>query len=66
MMLYNQETKRKTVVGCRAYTCSKVDHGCCSCCDGIHLRVDFVFGFIHLVFAPSLGCLKLNGKMMMI
>lgn len=40
------------------HTCSEVDHGCGACCNGIHLGMDLMFGLIHLVFAPGLGCLE--------
>lgn len=43
-------------------TCSQVDHGCCACCDSIHLRMDFMFGLVHLVFAPGFGCLEQSEK----
>lgn len=43
-------------------TCSQVDHGGGACCDGIHLGMDLMFGLIHLVFAPGLGCLEQRKK----
>lgn len=36
-------------------TCSEVDHGCRSSCDGTDLRVDFMFGFVHFVLNPGSG-----------
>lgn len=41
-------------------TCSEVDHGRCSSGDSIHLRVDFMFGFIHFVLDPNSGCLRVQ------
>lgn len=41
----------------QALTCSEIDHRCCSSSDGINLRVDFMFGFIHFVLNPNPGCL---------
>lgn len=43
-------------------TCSEVDHGGGACCDSIHLGMDLMFGLIHLVFAPGLGCLEQGRK----
>lgn len=48
--------------GCKVFTCGQVDHGCCACCDGVHLGVDFMLGFIHFVPTPSLGCLQTERK----
>lgn len=50
------------VVRLSIFTCSEVDHGCGACCDGVHLRMDLMFGLVHLVFPPGLGCLEQRKK----
>lgn len=35
-------------------TCSEINHRCRSCSNSIHLRVNFMFGLIHLVLPPGL------------
>lgn len=41
-------------------TSCEVDNRGRSCRDGVDLRVDFMFGLVHLVLDPNLG--RLRGK----
>lgn len=60
--MWTNSTNMKTWRCCSDSTCSEVDHRGGACCDGIHLGMDLMFGLIHLVFAPGLGCLKQRKK----
>lgn len=51
-----------TIVWWGGSTCCEVDHGCGSCCDGIHLRMDLMLGLVHLVFTPGLRSLEKMNK----
>lgn len=43
-------------------TCSQIDHRGSSCSDGVHLRVNLVFGLIHFVLPPCLRCLNIRER----